>query len=635
MKWWFSIGIVLMVVLAGCGEGLPRPAATPSQRGTTSPRPSPGGEGVASLMLENIDSLMWQQADSALKVMLEFAGSEAADGMDVFEGHYCQVLVAELLFKNYYAQSNRTEVLKAVGYFDSIVGMNGADARGKADAGGASPQRGVSVQKRDAFLAARAHYINGVGFYERDSLIEACGEYLNALRMMEGHFAENELVGKKARFMALTYNRLGDLFSAQFMQEPAIYCCKQSLAYDRIAQTSTDKIANTLLQIGKQFDKLKEYDSASYYYDRILEIHPDSQTLLYRDAVCMLALSEYSAHHDTLASLDSLKRMVSQAANEDERLGRFVGIGSIYQDMGQYDSAKVYLEPVLGKYGKRGKVAARLLRDIALIEGDTLKANDIAQFLIEDVTSAAKNQAQVSKLNDLFQQHLQWEQERVEAERREAARMRRNRMIVAAVDFVVVAVLLAWLFYRRKMRQQRDEASQQMEAERAAHRLEKASMSGRLKRSNEELRELKDQIRQQGDTAPKPEAQAASFAEEPICRLIMERVNEGQFKAQMDCKAYKEFALGKEQVTALREAADRHFGQFTSRLAKAYPDLTRGDLDYCCLYLLGLSDADVAALMQRAYNTVSERSRKMKAIFGMEEPLSVTLKGFADRSASV
>ena len=131
-----------MVVLAGCGDGLPRPAATPSQRGTT-----------AHEALEGIDSLMWWRADSALKVMMEFAGSEAADGMDVFEGHYCQVLVAELLFKNYYAQSNRAEVLKAVGYFDSIVGMNGADARG------ASPQRGVSVQEREAFLAARAHYV--------------------------------------------------------------------------------------------------------------------------------------------------------------------------------------------------------------------------------------------------------------------------------------------------------------------------------------------------------------------------------------------------------------------------------------------------------------------------------------------
>ena len=116
------IGIVLLVVLVGCtppgplseGEGLPRPAATPSQRGTTSPRPSPGGEGedspaltgtpsqrgTASRALENIDSLMWWRADSALKVMMEFAGSPEADSLNEFEGHYCQVLVAELLYKN-------------------------------------------------------------------------------------------------------------------------------------------------------------------------------------------------------------------------------------------------------------------------------------------------------------------------------------------------------------------------------------------------------------------------------------------------------------------------------------------------------------------------------------------------------
>ena len=159
MKWWFYIGIVLMVLVAGCtppgplsegegtsqdspaavrhplseGERLPRPAGTPSQRGNCR-------------ALEEIDSLMWQQADSALKVMMEFAGSEAADGMDVFEGHYCQVLIAELLYKNDYGQSNRAEVLKAVHFFDSIVGMDGADTRG------------VSVQERDAFLAARAHW---------------------------------------------------------------------------------------------------------------------------------------------------------------------------------------------------------------------------------------------------------------------------------------------------------------------------------------------------------------------------------------------------------------------------------------------------------------------------------------------
>ena len=142
------------------GERLPRPAATPSQRGTT-----------AHEALEGIDSLMWKEADSALKVMMEFAASPEADSLDVFEGHYCQVLVGELLFKNYYKQSNREEVLKAVGYFDSIVGIDGADIRGKADT------RGASVRERDAFLAARAHYINGVGYYFLHRIPDHVGGY--------------------------------------------------------------------------------------------------------------------------------------------------------------------------------------------------------------------------------------------------------------------------------------------------------------------------------------------------------------------------------------------------------------------------------------------------------------------------
>ncbi len=576
------------------------------------------------LVLSQIDTLMWHQPDSALAVMMEFAGSEAADSLGVFEGHYCQVLIAELLFKNDYGQSNREEVLKAVHYFDSIVGMDVADARG------------ASLQ-RDAFLAARAHYINGVGFYEQGDLVNACAEYLNTLRIMESHFAKNELVGKKARFMALTYNRLLDLFKAQLMPEPAIYCARQSLVYTQIAPTSLNAKANILYQIGLQHDILREKDSAVFYYEAALNALHDRNTIVYRDLMASRALFDYCDLQDTIKALDSLKSMVAQAESESERITRYSTIGYVYNDAGQLDSAKVYKELVF-EFAEKAidkKLAAKTLHDIAISEGDTLKANKYAQFIIEDVAAAAESQKRVSQLNDLFQQHLQWEQERAEAERQQAARLRRNRMIIVVSVLVVVAALLAWLLIRRRMKQQRDEASQQMEAEREAHRLEKASMSGRLKRSNQELRELKDQMRQQaGNGAPKQEAQSVTFNEEPICRLIMERVNEGQFKAQMDCKLYQDYALGKEQVMALREAADRHFNQFTSRLAKAYPNLTKGDLDYCCLYLLGLSDADVSALMQRAYNTVSERSRKLKGVFGSDEPLSVTLRGFASESAS-
>ena len=110
----------------------------------------------------------------------------------------------------------------------------------------------------------------------------------------------------------------------------------------------------------------------------------------------------------------------------------------------------------------------------------------------------------------------------------------------------------------------------------------------------------------------------------------MERVNEGQFKSKVDYLVYKDYALTKEQLLALREAADVHFGQFTARLKQEYLALTKGDLDYCCLYLLGVEEADVAALMQRAFNTVCERSRKLKAVFGEDAPLSSTLRNIAN-----
>ena len=70
--------------------------------------------------LAAIDSLMWHHPDSAFAMLQEFASSAAADSLDEFNGHYCQVLISELLYKNYYRQSNRKDLLKAVGYFDSI-----------------------------------------------------------------------------------------------------------------------------------------------------------------------------------------------------------------------------------------------------------------------------------------------------------------------------------------------------------------------------------------------------------------------------------------------------------------------------------------------------------------------------------
>ena len=594
------------------------------------------------LTLSQIDTLMWHHPDSALAVMMEFAASPKADSMDVFEGHYCQVLIAELLYKNDYGQSNREEVLKAVAYFDSLNFTLNDTPTPKSLIAGADP---LSPTRNDniVFLSARAHYMNGVGFYERDSVVAACGEYLKALEIVETHFPNVETVCTPSlpiahlpRFMALTYGRLGELFDNQFMQN-AIYCYKKALVFNIIEPTSPTGMVNLLSSLGREYHFFSQMDSAEYYNNEAWKYVSDTNHLTYRNLFSQQALLNYYLGKGVEPAVNDLRYMMAKSQSEDEKLTRFATIGHIYYEAQNYDSALFYLIQVFENKDDASLKwdAAEKLRSIYQSRGDTLKVTQYAMFQAENAVSEVESNYQVSQLNELFQQHLQWEQERAEAERQQAARLRKNRMIVVVCVLVAVAALLAWLLIRRRMKQQRDAASQQMEAVQEAHRLEKASMSGRLKRSNQELRELKDQMRQQaGNGAPKQEAQAVSFTDEPICRLIMERVNEGQFKAQMDCKLYQDYALGKEQVMALREAADRHFNQFTVRLAKAYPNLTKGDLDYCCLYLLGLSDADISALMQRAYNTVSERSRKLKGVFGSEESLSVILRGFANESIS-
>ena len=83
-----------------------------------------------SLELSAIDSLMWRQPDSALAQLQRFVASPAADSLDAFNGHYCQLLISELLYKNDWGQSNRKELLQAVAYFDSLVRLTPPLQRG-------------------------------------------------------------------------------------------------------------------------------------------------------------------------------------------------------------------------------------------------------------------------------------------------------------------------------------------------------------------------------------------------------------------------------------------------------------------------------------------------------------------------
>ena len=681
--------------------------------------------------LAEIDSLMWRQADSAFVLLQEFAVSPEAEELDTFDGHYCQVLISELLYKNDYEQTNREDLLQAVSYFDSLVCQTPPLQRG---AGGLKNPQSPEHNDNLTFLTARAHYINGVGYYENDSIVQACAEYLKTLELMESHFVDKALKGHKARFMALTYGRLGDMFEEQLLAEPAITCYKQALFYCRREPTSKYGLSVLLYRLGIQYDIVDQKDSAAFYYDEALANMPDFDNLHYRDLMSNKAIfAFYNLDYSSDSVINILKHLVTLSADEEERTTRLLTLGNILFEDKQYDSSRMYLETVFEQQDDiTSKImAAENLSVICQMAGDSIEARKYASFLVGFTMSEIEKKTDASKVNEMFKEYLVKKQVKQAGMARKDAVMRSLEIftpiaiVVALAIFIIVKHRSEKLLmeqqekadrmlgeterqhkdelrrrqveaekqledkekhyqseletkeaearkemeerdrqHEEELRQRQAEAEKlledkeihhrqemeakeiearkeleekdkrhvkELEAERQTHRMEQAAIAGRLKRSNQELRELKDQIKQMDDLAAKTEV-AASFNEEPICRLIMDRVNEGQFKSKIDYIIYKDSALDKQQLLDLRLAVDRHYGQFTARLKKAYPELTNSDLDYCCLYLLGLTDADIAALMQRTYNTVFERNGKMRKIFGSETPLPITLMGMANDS---
>ena len=428
------IAVVLLALMVACN---------PPEEKAVEPMEKPIPE------LAAIDSLMWRQPDSAFAVLRQFAASSEADSLDVFNGHYCQLLISELLYKNYFDQSNREDLLFAVDYFDSLTANT----------------HSISQQKRNMFLDARAHYINGVGFYESGDIVKTCSEYLNALELMEGNFEEKALIGKKAQFMANTYNRLGDLFSEQFIMESAIVCYERAFAFCTIEPTTSNGISNILYHIGKQYNKMNEPDKASLYFGQALEKMTSTNNLLYRDIVSNKALSDYQLGLGSEQSLNRLRHVVLQADSEKEQLVRFLIIGVIYMDERVYDSALFYLEPVLeGKENVAYQIqAADYLRIVYDSLGNKEKTDVCMHILADHKESEGESKAMVSKLKDMFQTYLNQKQEKkAEITRKESIRKTVEIIIPIAIVVVLMIIVLAKLRSKKLLKEQQEEADKML-----------------------------------------------------------------------------------------------------------------------------------------------------------------------------
>ena len=688
MKRMVWIGIVVFLVVAACNrpdidlvetrratsriEQVPEPAVPEDHRRVEGP----------SHELSAIDSLMWRQPDSALACLIPYFDTCCRDAKfcvsttTTFNRHYANLLLSELLYKNDYPQTNRPALLQAVTYFDSLsLNLNDTPAPKRLIAG-TDP---LSLIRNDnlVFLDARAHYINGVGYYENDSIVPACAEYLKALELMENRFDEKDLVGKKARFMTYTYNRLGEMFSEQYIMESAILCYKEAQVFCEIEPTSPQGISNNYYRIGIQYNKMGDKDTAMYYYDKALENLEDSNCLMYRNIKSNKALLCYQISKDAESAVQELITIAQQSEDENERLTRYFTIGDILYEEGNYDSAKLYLERV---YEQKDDEISRIqvaeyLRNVYENMGDMEKADAFVRFLADHKKLDDENKPLVSKLKDMFQTHLNQKQEKQAEEVREKSVRKTIGIIVPiAVLLAFVIIVMARLKRKKQLKEQQEEADRklgeterkhkavltqhkeelrkafeeakkqheltlqqqqsetetlleekdrQLEKERKARQREKEKLQQGLQLREEQVSALEKALGQQREEA---ELRREAFMNEAICCKINDSIRSLRITARNSHEKYVSFT--EEDAAALKAAVLKHYGNFESVLLGKYPKMGNDDLQICQLYLMGLDERQIAVLQNKSYSAIKKRANSLKNLLGLDENLQAYILKF-------
>lgn len=513
-----------------------------------------------------IDSLMQLNPDAALQMIQSCQYSK-----DEFNENYHSLLLSEVLYKMSMPLTNKAELQSAMQYFDSLYTCH---------------------QATDdlALYSARAHYMNGVGYYESDSVVNACKEYIKTLMIMESHFYIDKLTNNTARLMALTHTRLGELFSYYGSTQATLDSYKKALIY--FSKVENYSLANTYRRIAGSYHSDNNNDSSLYYYRKAINLAKKQNKM----SVYSNALSEAAYVYYELDYTDSAFMMIRKAlqlpVSEDRRLAQYFTYGLLLANENQYDSAIYYLEKSIERnYYVTQAVSAELLMNCYEALGDTIKMLYYKTLYGNNFTQY-RNTSTIE--TSLAKTYADYQQSKSQRELLKSIKQRNIRIIIISILIISTVIGIAIIIWKKIFDV-------------------KKKLKYDIAEKDKALAKMKLKI----ETNP--------FVNEPICKSILDVVNIRQFKSKVHYSTYKEFALNKNQLLMLREAVNKHYDNFTQTLTNRYPELTIDDIDYCCLYFLGLKDADISALMQRAYPTVCQRSRKLKRIFNSNESIQTTI----------
>ena len=517
-------------------------------------------------------------------------------------------------FTNVYAVNDTlpdsTLVMETFRYYDSLM-----------------PGRVYSRRNGNlSFQKARAFYFKAIiEEFENKKYVESFGDYLDALWIMEGLKGERSIFAfsvdniEYEHFTALLYDRLAWSLYTHDAWETSLDCLEKSSECFK-AEGDLKGVASNLELMGDvmlaQGDKVNSLD----YYKRADSIYKRLKTdNLYQNfsGVIHHALEMYNANEKT-ACLALLHHALKETQNPwMEKQVRF-SLGYFYLEDQEYDSALFYYErsyPLLPR--QTLKSYSRIVQ-ISNAIGDTLKAGYYGELL------ANAYLAQFALSSDRAKMHIMYE------EYNSSSKDLRNSDIllfafVCILFLIGIFLFVVFVFVKRRRRHEEEiEARERIQATLQNEIDSVKSVTLQKEATIKELKLKLDKAISNPDFHKLPfDKKLETLYEIPICQRVL-MVRESNVKA---FSSYPELVLSEKQLTMLVNAVDAVFPKFSLRIIEMFPRLKRSDVVYCCLYVLGITEVQAAALTGKTYQAVWTRSLKLHEVFNNKSSLQLILHG--------
>lgn len=366
-----------------------------------------------------------------------------------------------------------------------------------------------------------------------------------------------------------------------------------------------------------------EYDLADSLFNVGLTLSATTKDRIYDKYLLSYLSLTAREKKDYKRALELVNRSLSLAKDSTELYPLWGNKGEILLEMNQYDSAHFYLSKDTRDYDPYFRAAQ-------------YKTSSIYEEKMNNLPKALEYSRRYAKLLDtIFQKKLEskvvnlqhkYDYSLIQSENK-LLKIKRQRLYISLTAICMAVLTVAVIFFYKRREEKRKLAEQMRSKDDLMKemRLQLQEKTIDLHAAQEKIieketaldKELSQREKMRREYSSKEAAMRKEILRHSEIIRKMEQLNK---MSQQDKIQSRSVVLSDEEQDNLAEVINICYNNFTDRLWKKFPTLTKADISLCCLIKIGISNSNMLYLLDTNKVALKKRKNRLKHDkMGMDE----------------